>query len=53
MRLLVFDTETTNKPPSVALTPHTIEQWPYMVQFSFVLIDTDTYKYTEYDFVIQ
>jgi len=53
MRLLVFDTETTNKPPLVALTPTTIDQWPYMVQFSFVLIDTDTYKYTEYDYVIQ
>ena len=53
MRLLVFDTETTNKPPSVELTPTTIDLWPYIVQFSFMLIDTDTYKYTDYDYVIQ
>lgn len=52
MHLLVFDTETTNKPPSIKLLPETVEYWPYIVQWSFVLFDTDTYKYTEYDYVI-
>jgi DNA polymerase III epsilon subunit-like protein len=53
MRLLVFDTETTDKPPSITLLPETVEFWPSIVQWSFVLFDTDTYKYTEYDYVIQ
>jgi len=53
MRLLVFDTETTNKPPSITLLPETVDFWPSIVQWSFVLFDTDTYKYTEYDYVIQ
>jgi len=52
MRLLVFDTETTDKPPSITLLPETVEFWPSIVQWSFVLFDTDTYKYTEYDYVI-
>jgi len=53
MRLLVFDTETTNKPPSIKLLPETVDYWPFIVQWSFLLFDTDTYKYTEYDYVIQ
>ena len=53
MRLLVFDTETTNKPPSIKLLPETVDYWPYIVQWSFVLFDTDTYKYSEFDYVIQ
>ena len=53
MRLLVFDTETTNKPPSIKLLPETVEYWPYIVQWSFVLFDTDTYKYSEFDYVIE
>jgi len=52
MRLLVFDTETTDKPPSITLLPETVEFWPSIVQWSFVLFDTDTYKYKEYDYVI-
>ena len=53
MHLLVFDTETTNKPPSIKLLPETVEYWPYIVQWSFLLFNTDTYKYQEYDYVIQ
>jgi len=53
MHLLVFDTETTNKPPTIKLLPETVEYWPYIVQWSFLLFNTDTYKYQEYDYVIQ
>ena len=53
MKLLVFDTETTNLPPKLPLLEETLELWPHIVQFSFLLFDTDTYKYTEYDYVIQ
>jgi DNA polymerase III epsilon subunit-like protein len=53
MRLLIFDTETTNKPPSIKLLAETVDYWPFIVQWSFVLFDTDKYKYTEYDYVIQ
>jgi DNA polymerase-3 subunit epsilon len=52
MKLLVFDTETTDKTPSLPILPETISEWPYIVQLSFILFDTDTYKFTEYDYVI-
>jgi len=53
MKLLVFDTETTNLPPKVPLLQETLDLWPSIVQLSFILFDTTTYKYTEYDYVIK
>lgn len=53
MKIIVLDTETTDKPPKIALLPGTVEMWPFMVQFSFVCMDTKTYKYTAYDYVIK
>ena len=53
MKLLVFDTETTNLPPKVPLFQETLDLWPSIVQLSFILFDTTTYKYTEYDYVIK
>lgn len=52
MKLLVFDTETTDKPPKVALMAETVDLWPRIVQLSWLMFDTETYKYTEYDYVI-
>lgn len=52
MLILIADTETTNKPPQIKLLPETVEHWPYIVQLSFILMDTVTLKYKEYDFVI-
>jgi DNA polymerase III epsilon subunit-like protein len=52
MKLLVFDTETTGL-PKMKLLRETVEFWPYMVQFSFLLFDIDTYTYQEFDYVIK
>jgi DNA polymerase III epsilon subunit-like protein len=40
MRLLVFDTETTGLPQSKFISPSTLHQWPYIVQFSYIIYDT-------------
>ena len=40
MRLLVFDTETTGLPQSKFIAPSTLHQWPYIVQFSYIIYDT-------------
>ena len=51
MKLLVIDTETTGLPQRNASIYKT-EQWPYVVQLSFILFDTDSlniiYKFNEY-----
>jgi DNA polymerase III epsilon subunit-like protein len=53
MKIIVFDTETTNKPPPVPVLSETIDFWPHIVQLSFILFDTETFHYKEYDYVIQ
>jgi DNA polymerase III epsilon subunit-like protein len=40
MRLLIFDTETTGLPQSKFIGPSTLHQWPYIVQFSYIIYDT-------------
>jgi DNA polymerase III epsilon subunit-like protein len=52
MKLLVFDTETTGLPPKVPVLEETLNDWPNIVQLSWMTFDTETYKYTEYDYVI-
>jgi len=39
MRFLVFDTETTGLPQTKFISPSTLHQWPYIVQFSYVIYD--------------
>lgn len=41
MRVLVFDTETTGLPQSKIISPDTLKMWPHIVQFSYVIYDTD------------
>lgn len=59
MKLLVFDTETTGKIGKMEwllpITEETVKDFtfPYVVQFSFLLFDTENYKYTEFDYVIK
>jgi DNA polymerase III epsilon subunit-like protein len=41
MKILVFDTETTGLPETKILNPDTLNLWPYIVQFSYIIYDTD------------
>jgi DNA polymerase-3 subunit epsilon len=41
MRVLVFDTETTGLPSSKIINPDTLKLWPHIVQFSYVMYDTE------------
>jgi len=42
MKLLVFDTETTGLPPkSKTLKNEELHLWPYVVQFSYIVYDTE------------
>ena len=40
MRVLVFDTETTGLPDSKIINPDTLNLWPHIVQFSYLIYDT-------------
>lgn len=40
MKILVFDTETTGLPKTKIVNPSTLDQWPYIVQFSFIIYDS-------------
>jgi DNA polymerase III epsilon subunit-like protein len=42
--ILVFDTETTGLPQTKLLNPITAHLWPHVVQFSYVIYDTDSHK---------
>jgi DNA polymerase III epsilon subunit-like protein len=44
MRTLVFDTETTGLPKSQIINPTTLHLWPHIVQFSYIIFDTETNK---------
>tara|TARA_B100000927_G_scaffold290557_1_gene289738 strand:+ start:1442 stop:2146 length:705 start_codon:yes stop_codon:yes gene_type:complete len=56
MKIIVFDTETTGLPPrGRCLIPEykILEQWPYIVQLSFIIFDTKTKKISkEHDYII-
>jgi DNA polymerase III epsilon subunit-like protein len=41
MRILVFDTETTGLPSSKIINPDALNLWPHIVQFSYVMYDTE------------
>jgi len=41
MRVLVFDTETTGLPQSKIISPDTLHLWPHIVQFSYIIYDTE------------
>jgi len=51
MFVLVFDTETSGLPTKGA--PVSPEAWPYIVQFSFIFVDTETGKHEPHDFIIK
>jgi DNA polymerase-3 subunit epsilon len=41
MKIIIFDTETTGLPPRDTPT-HKVLLWPHIVQFSYIIFDTDT-----------
>jgi DNA polymerase III epsilon subunit-like protein len=41
MRVLIFDTETTGLASSKIISPDTLKLWPHIVQFSYVVYDTE------------
>jgi DNA polymerase-3 subunit epsilon len=44
MKVLVFDTETTGLPEERNASLFATEKWPYIVQLSYILYDTETKK---------
>jgi len=47
MRVLVFDTETTGLPETKILNPDMLHLWPHIVQFSYIIYDTEENVITE------
>ncbi len=47
MRLLVLDTETTGLPLKKKASIYEKEQWPYVIQLSYILFNTETNKIEE------
>lgn len=41
MRVLVFDTETTGLPETKIINPDTLKLWPHILEFSYIIYDTD------------
>jgi DNA polymerase-3 subunit epsilon len=62
MKILVFDTETTGLPKSsknklteegIIQTPEILNEWPHIIQLSYIIFDTVTNKICyEYDHII-
>ena len=44
MKVCVFDTETTGLPKTSEISYDKLQLWPYIVQFSYIIYDTDTFK---------
>ena len=42
MLVLVFDTETTGLPKTKIINKDTLHLWPYIVQFSYIIFDTES-----------
>ena len=44
MKIIVFDTETSGLPSTRKVNPETINYWPHILQFSYVVYDLDEHK---------
>ena len=54
MIIVVFDTETTGLfNAKLPIEENTLDYFPYVLQFSWIVFDTKTYKYQEYDYYIK
>jgi len=48
MRVIVFDTETTGLPKTKVLTTGLVNLWPYIVQLSYIIFNTETFEIEEH-----
>jgi DNA polymerase III epsilon subunit-like protein len=48
MKVLVFDTETTGLPTEKNASILDVEKWPYIIQLSYILFDTDQKNILKY-----
>jgi len=53
MKILLFDTETTGLPKSRIISPDTLHLWPHIVQFSYVIYDTESVDLQISDYVVK
>lgn len=53
MKFLVFDTETTGLPTANLIGPQYLEQWPYIVQLSYVIYDDERNTIELKDYIIK
>lgn len=53
MRVIVFDTETTGLPKSYNINQDTLNSWPHIVQFSYIIYDDETTTIVEKDWVVK
>jgi DNA polymerase III epsilon subunit-like protein len=54
MKVLIFDTETTGLPKTRIISQDTLNSWPHIVQFSFIVFDTNQNEIIiEKDFIIK
>jgi DNA polymerase III epsilon subunit-like protein len=54
MKIIVFDTETTGLPETKIISPDTVDKWPTIVQFSYLIYDTiDNYIINMNDFIVK
>ena len=54
MRILLFDTETTGLPASKIISPDTMHLWPQIVQFSYLIYDTELECIVEtFDYIVK
>ena len=44
MKLIIFDTETTGLPKTKNINIDYLYLWPYIVQFSYIIYDTEINK---------
>jgi DNA polymerase III epsilon subunit-like protein len=54
MKVLIFDTETTGLPQSKIISQDTLDKWPHIVQFSYLVFDASLNTIIETkDYIIQ
>lgn len=54
MRVLIFDTETTGLPKTKIISHDTLQDWPYIVQLSYIIYDTERNQVIQIkDFIIK